>query len=157
MCIQSICILFRPVPVQRKAIVWIVPWTLCYETGTSGISVFPQTVGEYWSLSTTLTTVIIVLFGLIMLTTMHNETFNSLIVHSGTENTPAGDKDLWGCVHCQTLTNQTKSFLGFFFFLNCISYNSKISNCCYRQTEPVKLWSSRLEVSGEKLLLDTVI
>lgn len=50
-----------------------------------------------------------------MLTTMHNEIFNSLIVHSGTENTLAGDKDLWGCVHCQTLTNQTKSFLGFFF------------------------------------------
>lgn len=51
-----------------------------------------------------------------MLTTMHNETFNSLIVHSGTENTPAGDKDLWGCVHCQTLTNQTKSFCFVFFF-----------------------------------------
>lgn len=58
------------------------------------------------------------------------------------------------------LSNSNKSnkkFFGFCFFFNCISYNSKISNCCYRQTEPVKLWSSRLEVSGEKLLLDTVI
>lgn len=51
-----------------------------------------------------------------MLTTMHNETFNSLIVHSGTENTPAGDKDLWGCVHCQT-NKSNKKFFGFFFFL----------------------------------------
>lgn len=97
-------------------------WDLC----------FSRTVGEYWSLSTTLTAVIIVLCGLIMLTTMHNETFNSLIVHSGTEKTPAGDKGpLWGCVHCQTLPNQTKIF----FFKFCISYNSKISNCCYRLTE----------------------